>query len=250
MPDAIAIIPARYGSTRFPGKPLADDTGKPLIRHVVEAVDRAPNIARVVVGTDDQRILDAVEAFGGRAVMTSPDHPNGTCRIAEVIDRLESEGVTAPIIVNIQGDEPEIEPAVIDAMVRGLEADEGAQMSTIASAFTADEEPADPNITKVVTDLRDRALYFSRLAIPFDRDGAGRTVLKHAGIYAYRREFLREYVTLPATPHEQAEKLEQLRALEHGHVIAVVRASIRHHGIDTPEQYRDFVERWRAGEGR
>lgn len=248
MSQAIAIIPARYGSTRFPGKPLAHRTGKPLIQHVVERVHQATTISRVVVATDDQRISDAVEAFGGEAVMTG-EHPNGTSRIAEAVDTLEeSEQTPFPIVVNVQGDEPEIEPAVIDALVQGLAASGGAPMATLAADFAPDEDPADPNIVKVVVNQLGRAMYFSRSIIPFNRDGLlNLAPLKHPGLYAYQRAFLPEYVALPPTPAEETEKLEQLRALEHGFPIAVVKADVRHHGIDTPEQYDAFVERCATG---
>ena len=248
MPTAVAVIPARYASTRFPGKPLADRTGKPLIQHVVERARQAHSLSRIVVATDDQRIFDAVRGFGGDVVMTRPDHPNGTSRIAEAVAQLDAAG-DQQIIVNVQGDEPEIEPAVIDALVAGLDADAEAPMATLASPFAADEDPSNPNIVKLVVDQRGRAMYFSRSLIPFDRDGRGVAPLKHPGLYAYRRAFLMHYVTLPPTPMEQAEQLEQLRALEHGHAIAVVHAVIRHHGIDTPQQYDAFVRRMaeRAG---
>jgi 3-deoxy-manno-octulosonate cytidylyltransferase (CMP-KDO synthetase) len=257
---AIAVIPARYGSSRFPGKPLADKTGKPLIQHVVERVRLAKRISRVILATDDQRIFDAAQQFGCEAVMTRSDHPNGTSRIAEVV-----EGLTQPsgsdgegqVIVNVQGDEPQIEPSVIDELVDGLlaePADGGAPMATLASTFAHDEDPHDPNIVKLVVariDGRLRAMYFSRSLIPYDRGhapaGAVAKPLKHPGLYAYRRDFLLRYVQLAPTPLEQTEQLEQLRALEHGYAIAVVMADVRHHGIDTPEQYEAFVRE--CGEG-
>ena len=241
---AIAVIPARFGSTRFPGKPLAAETGKPLIQHVVEQVRRAERVARAIVATDDRRIVEAVEQFGGEAMLTRDDHPNGTARIAEVASRLELDDET--LILNVQGDEPQIPPGALDRLVGGLEADAGAPMATIASPFATDEDPSDPNIVKVVCDRRQRALYFSRALIPHDRDAAGEArPLKHAGVYAYRRWFLLKYTDLPATPLERTEKLEQLRALEHGQPIAVIEAGIEHHGIDTPAQYEAFVERMR-----
>ena len=246
------MIPARFGSTRFPGKPLADRTGKPLIQHVVEAVAKADRIGDIIVATDDRRILDAVQSFGGRAVMTRSDHPNGTSRIAEVVKILEPQGTgrDAPsVIVNVQGDEPEIEARVIDELVDGLIADGEAPMATLASTFAEDEDPTDPNIVKLVLDRRGRALYFSRSLIPHDRDSGNALpvhALKHPGVYAYRRDFLLEYVTLAPTPLEEIERLEQLRALEHGYPIAVIRTNVRHHGIDTPEQYEQFVRRVRA----
>ena len=248
MTTALAVIPARYESSRFPGKPLADRTGKPLIQHVVERVRRAQRIVRIIVATDDRRIADAVAGFGSEAMMTRADHPNGTSRIAEVVERLGD--VCPDIIVNVQGDEPEIEPHVIDELVEGLAASGGAPMATLASDFAPDEDPADPNIVKVVVDRLDRAMYFSRSVIPFNRDGAiNLAPLKHPGLYAYQRHFLPEYVALPPTPLEQIEKLEQLRALEHGYPIAVVRTQVRHHGIDTPDQYEAFVKRCQTNQG-
>jgi 3-deoxy-manno-octulosonate cytidylyltransferase (CMP-KDO synthetase) len=256
MPTAIAVIPARYAAQRFPGKPLADQTGKPLIQHVVEQVRRTRNVVRIIVATDDARIADAVASFGGEAMMTRADHPNGTARIAEVVAELERQQAQTKvgepaadlpdIIVNVQGDEPEIEPGVIDQLVEGLAHDRDAPMATLASPFAPGEDPADPNIVKLVVDQHGRAMYFSRSVIPLDRDRAGARLLKHPGLYAYRRRFLPTYLALPATPLEQAEKLEQLRALEHGHRIAVIRVRTAHHGIDTPEQYAAFVERYRA----
>lgn len=265
--QATAIIPARFGSTRFPGKPLADKTGKPLIQHVVEQVQKAQLVNRIVVATDDQRIYDAVQAFAGEAVMTRTDHPNGTSRLAEAVQLLEasSPGGTpqapgANLILNVQGDEPEIEPAVIDQLIQGLTNDPDAPMATLASPFADDEDPNDPNIVKLVVDQHGHALYFSRSLIPHHRDaptssiinqqpqvrGAKSQILKHPGVYAYRRDFLLKYVTLPPTPLEEAEKLEQLRALEHGYKIAVIKTTTRHHGIDTPEQYEAFVQRQRG----
>jgi len=240
-PTATAIIPARYASARFAGKVLADRTGKPLIQHVHERAARASLVDRVIVATDDERIVDAVAAFGGEAVMTSPDHANGTSRIAEVARSLDDE-----IIVNVQADEPEIEPDLIDLAIRALAGRAEVPMATLASPFARGEDPADPNIVKVVVDEAGRALYFSRALIPHHRDGTGtRPPLKHVGLYVYRRDFLLTYVTLPPTPLEQAERLEQLRVLEHGYPIAVAVAEVPHHGIDTAQQYEAFVERWK-----
>ena len=244
----LVVIPARYRSTRFPGKPLANKTGKYLIQHVVERVREARAVGRIVVATDDQRVFDAVAGFGAVACMTRSDHPNGTSRIAEAVATLEQSLPPAQwprVVVNVQGDEPEVEPAVIDALVAGLDNDPQAPMATLASAFAPGENPSDPNIVKIVVTAgpRPRAMYFSRSLIPFDRDHRGVAPLKHPGLYAYRREFLPRYVALPATPLEQAEQLEQLRALEHGCPIAVVRADVAYHGIDTPGQYEQFVQR-------
>ena len=252
--SAVAIIPARYASSRFPGKPLADRTGKPMIQHVVERARQARLVGDVIVATDDQRIHDAVLAFGGHAMMTRADHPNGTTRIGEVIERLNDSSHKAgnglpDIIVNVQGDEPEIDPAIIDQLIQGLIDDPQAPMATLAADFADDEDPGDPNIVKLVVDQHGYAMLFSRALIPHYRDpsqaaGAMPRYLKHPGLYAYRRDFVVTYVALMPTPNEQAEQLEQLRALEHGHRIKVVHADVRHHGIDTPQQYDAFVARY------
>ncbi|MEM1446786.1 MAG: 3-deoxy-manno-octulosonate cytidylyltransferase [Planctomycetota bacterium] len=245
MASAVAIIPARFASTRFPGKPLADETGKPLIQHVVESVREARLVSRVVVATDDQRIFDAVRGFDADAVMTG-EHPNGTSRIAEAVERLDE---TPDLIVNVQGDEPEVPADTIDALIQGLADDVQAEMATLGCPFDPHEDPTNPNVVKLVVDRNDRAMYFSRSLIPYDRDaemlGTKPTValLKHPGLYAYRRSFLSRYASLEPTPLEQAEKLEQLRVLEHGLPIKIVRAAAPHPGIDTPEQYAAFVER-------
>src|SRR5690606_27130709 len=183
-----------------------------------------------------------VRSFAGEVVMTRSDHPHRTSRLAEVVKGLpEAE---SQIVVNVQGDEPEIEPRVIDELGAGLLADPDAPMATLASDFAAGEDPTNPNVVKLVLNTQGRAMYFSRSLIPFDRDKTGNVQpLKHPGLYAYRRDFLLKYVTLPATPLEQAEQLEQLRALEHGYPIAIIRTQVRHHGIDTPEQYDAFVAR-------
>lgn len=238
------MIPARYGSSRFPGKVLARDTGRTLIEHVHERAALAAGVDAVVVATDDERVREAVESFGGRVVMTSPDHPNGTSRIAEAVADL-----AADVVVNVQGDEPELDPELIDRAIEALAQDRDCVMSTVASPFAAGEDPADPNIVKVVVDRRARALYFSRALVPHrraDMDDAA-APLKHVGLYAYRRAFLGAYVRLPETPLERTECLEQLRVLEHGHAIAVAVAEAHHHGIDTEEQYRAFVARCRSG---
>jgi len=197
---------------------------------------------RVIVATDDDRIRAAVEAYGGEAVMTRPDHPNGTSRVAEA-----AESIDADLIVNVQGDEPEIDPALIDLVIDALDGDPGCPVGTVACPFGPGEDAADPNVVKVVLDRRGRAMYFSRALIPVVRDAADATgaaePLRHVGLYAYRREFLPIYVALEPTPLEQAERLEQLRVLEHGHRITVAIAHSPHCGIDTPEQYEAFVQR-------
>ncbi len=243
---AVVLIPARFASTRFPGKPLANDTGRPLIQHVVERLDACATVKRVVVATDDQRIHNAVLAFGGASVMTGA-HDNGTARLAEAAATLGLDDDT--LVVNVQGDEPEIPPATVDALVNGLAADPGADMATLAAVFGPHEDTHDPNVVKMVITQQNRAMYFSRSPIPFDRDQAGaQTVYKHPGLYAYRKTFLDRYADLAPTPNEQAEKLEQLRVLEHGFVIAVIHADAPHPGIDTPAQYAAFVARQRSGQ--
>lgn len=252
---AVAIIPARFGSTRFPGKPLARQTGKPLIQHVVERVASARSIATCIVATDDERIADAVRSFGGAVEMTREDHPSGTDRIAEVAAR-RSDLDPRTLIVNVQGDEPEIEPASLDQLVSRLEDDPRYSMGTLACPFPADSDPADPNSVKVALSQRGEALYFSRALIPYPRDAAARLEgaraprpLLHLGVYAYRRAFLLEVAGWQPTPLEQTEKLEQLRVLEHGHAIAVEVVDRAYPGVDTPADYERFVARWRASDG-
>ena len=249
--QAVAIIPARLASTRFPAKALANRTGRPLVQHVVEAAASAGSIARVVVAADDERVAAAVRAFGTEVVLTRVDHPNGTSRLDEAAALLGL--ADDALVVNVQGDEPEIEPGVIDAAVAAL-VGSGEAMATVVSPFAPGEDPANPNIVKAVlrtgADGWRRAVYFSRAWIPYRREGgAAAEPLKHVGLYAYRRGFLRRYVSLPATPLEQTEMLEQLRAIEHGHAIAAAVERTAHHGIDTPEQYEAFVARWRARHG-
>ena len=230
----IGIIPARYASTRFPGKPLALIAGKSLIQRVVERCQKAKSLAEVVVATDDQRIADAAAKFC-RVEMTREDHPSGSDRIAEVAQRNPCDAV-----VNIQGDEPLIDPAVIDAVAKAL-AD--SEMSTAATPIQNPEEYDNPNVVKVVVNAAGRALYFSRRTIPYLREAASRSVneqlaafpfLKHLGIYGYRRETLLRLVKYPVSPLEQAEKLEQLRALENGIPIAVVKVNYDSVGVDVP----------------
>ncbi len=235
----VAIIPARYGSTRLPGKPLLAETGKPLIQHVVEAVRRARSCQEVYVATDDVRIAEAVEAFGGRAIMTRADHASGTDRLAEAASKLGL--ADADVVVNVQGDEPEIRPEHVDRLV-ALLLESGSAMATLAAPLE-ETQAARPDNVKVVLAGDGSAMYFSRAKIPFDRDGRGTRYLLHLGIYAYRKGFLAEFAALPPTPAERAEGLEQLRALEHGHRIAVAVVESACPGIDTPEDYAAFVER-------
>ena len=228
----IGIIPARYGSTRFPGKPLARIAGKTLLQHVVERCQRAQSLAEVIVATDDTRIWEVAQNFC-RAEMTAPDHASGTDRIAEVARNYPCDAV-----INIQGDEPLMDPAVVDAVARGLER---AEMSTAATALTDPADYANPNVVKVVVNAAGRALYFSRRTIPCVRDAAPGAeplaafpFLKHLGIYGYRRETLLRLVAWPVSPLENAEKLEQLRALENGLQIAVVRVHYDSVSVDVP----------------
>ena len=234
---AVGIIPARWRASRFPGKPLAEIAGMPMIRRVYEGACQASRLRAVYVATDDQRIADACAGFGAVAVMTSPDHPTGTDRLAEVARGLDDE-----IVVNVQGDEPLIEGFVIDAAVAALEEAPEAPMSTVVHAAEPDGID-DPNRVKVVFDRDGYALYFSRSRIPALRDsGSPPRYWQHVGLYAYRREFLMRYVELPPTEAECAEALEQLRALEHGHRIRVaVIDGWRSTPVDTPEDV-DRVE--------
>jgi 3-deoxy-manno-octulosonate cytidylyltransferase (CMP-KDO synthetase) len=243
---ATVIIPARFASTRFPAKIIASQTGKPLVQHVVDQVRKCLKIREVIVAIDDKRIADALRDFGTRCVMTSPAHVSGTDRVAEV-----AKGLSDQIIVNVQGDEPEIEPEIVDELVERLEKT-GDEMATAATPFPPSADPANPNLVKVAMTLDGRAMYFSRSLIPHQRDAATNrpAYYLHLGIYAYRRDFLLRYTTWPPTPCELAEKLEQLRALEHGAAIGVVKVERASHGIDTPEQYADFVKRFLAREGQ
>jgi 3-deoxy-manno-octulosonate cytidylyltransferase (CMP-KDO synthetase) len=230
----VGIIPARYASTRFPGKPLALIAGKSLIQRVVERCQAASALAEIIVATDDQRIFDAVRTFC-RVEMTAPHHPSGSDRIAEVAARCDCDAV-----VNIQGDEPLIDPAVINAVADALAQ---AEMSTAATPVRDPQEYDNPNVVKVIVNAAGRAVYFSRRTIPYLREAASRSVseqmaafpfLKHLGIYGYRRETLLRLVTFPVAPLEAAEKLEQLRALENGIPIAVVRVDYDSVGVDVP----------------
>jgi 3-deoxy-manno-octulosonate cytidylyltransferase (CMP-KDO synthetase) len=229
---AVGIIPARYHSTRLPGKPLSDIGGKPMIQHVYENALRASVLDGVIVATDDRRIVAAVEGFGGRAVMTSADHPTGSDRIAEV-----ARGLAAEIVVNIQGDEPFVSPRMLEEVVAPLEEDPELPMSTLMNEIP-EELFGDPSVVKVVTDLKGNALYFSRSLIPYPRNRKGHKAYEHIGIYAYRREFLLAYTALAPTPLERLESLEQLRVLEHGYRLKVVLTQAEDYlplSVDTPE---------------
>lgn len=227
----LCVIPARYASTRLPGKPLSMIAGKPMIQHVYERACQAQMPDEVIVATDNELVEKAVAAFGGKAVMTSPDHPSGTDRLAEVALMYPD----VDVIVNVQGDEPMIPSEVIDNLAKAFEADAELNMATMKVAM--DEADYDnPAAVKVVTDLNGYALYFSRSLMPYPRNKPdGYKVYKHVGIYAYRRNFLLKYAALQPTPLEKAESLEQLRALENGYKIKVLESAFKGIGVDTPE---------------
>ena len=260
--NAVAIIPARWASTRFPGKPLFPISGKPLVQHVWERCLKARTLSRVIIATDDMRIAETAFDFGAEVSLTSPRHHSGTERVAEVAAKLHG----SPYIINVQGDEPTLEPRLIDRLVRTLQRDPNLKMVTAASRFEIKTDALNPNNVKVVTALDGRALYFSRSLIPFDRDNSQLSTLRlsrdavpanraprqrghettrelasspqplwHIGIYAYRRDFVMQFVRWRPTPLERTEKLEQLRALEHGATIRVVQTRHRALGVDAPE---------------
>jgi len=226
----LGIIPARFASSRFPGKVLATLAGRPVLQHVYERAACARYLTEVVIATDDERVRDAARAFGASVRMTRADHASGTDRAAEV-----ASADSAPLVVNIQGDEPLIDPAAIDAAVLGLLEDPDAPMGTLKKRIDDPAEVANPNAVKVVTDRSGNALYFSRSPIPHIRaDGEPAAHYRHIGLYVYRREFLLDYPRLPIGPLERAERLEQLRALENGFRIRVVETDYDSVGIDTP----------------
>lgn len=232
--SATVVVPARFHSTRFPGKPLADLDGRPLIEHVYRRASEAPGVDRVIVATDDDRIRAAVAAFGGVAVMTRADHHSGTDRLAEVAASLACD-----LVVNVQGDEPLVEPGMIAEALAPFAGDPDLPMATLRRRLDDLAEFLDPNVVKVVVDCSGDALYFSRAPVPHPRAAAGSAVpapaYKHVGLYAYRREFLLTLASLAPTPLERAESLEQLRALEHGFRIKTVETAYDSIGVDTPQ---------------
>lgn len=240
----VCIIPARYGSTRLPGKPLADIQGRPMIVHVYERACQIPGMDRVVVATDDERIMACVREAGGEVMITGAEHPSGTDRIAEVARALSL--TSEDIVVNVQGDQPMLDPQPVLEIVRRLAAEPDLALTTPACPLDY-VEGQNPNRVKVVVDTRWRALYFSRAPIPYIRDGvdstAGHVHLRHLGLYAYRQEFLQTFVRLRPSPLEQIEKLEQLRALENGYAIGVVKVAAAPVEVDTLED----LERIRSG---
>lgn len=246
--SAVIVIPSRYDSTRFPGKPLALLRGKPLIRHVYENARKAELAEDTIVATDSETIFETVLSFGGKAALTSPTHASGTDRVAEVASRLRCD-----IIVNVQGDEPLIQPEMIDAVI-ALLSDARAEIGTLVKRITEPAEIANQNVVKAVFSREGFALYFSRSPIPYHRDlwrditacearGHASTVYKHIGIYGYRRDALLRLTALEPTQLEETEKLEQLRALEHGFRIKVQETSLESIGVDTPQDL-ERVERW------
>jgi 3-deoxy-manno-octulosonate cytidylyltransferase (CMP-KDO synthetase) len=243
---AAIVIPARYGSSRLPGKPLLRQTGKYLVQHVYERASQARRVQAVVVATDDSRIAAAVTSFGGRVAWTRRDHPSGTDRVAEVARHLHAD-----ILLNLQGDEPLIEPADLDLLVELLEASPAADVATLATPIRSPEQWHSPHCVKVVCDHARRALYFSRCPIPFVRDGEPDfqaqppQFLLHLGVYAYRRAFLLELAGLPPAQLEKTERLEQLRVLAHGRQILVGVTAHAGMGVDTYDDYQRFVAAYR-----
>lgn len=228
--DVIGVIPARYGSSRFEGKVLADIHGKPMLQWVWEAAKKARVLDEVIIACDDRRIEEAVQSFGGKAVFTSKEHPSGTDRICEVVNPLEVK-----VVVNIQADEPLIEPVMIENVARPLLDTPQLNMATLMKEIDDPQEIADPNVVKVLTDKNGLALYFSRAGIPYRRDKSGEvTYYKHIGLYAYTKDFLFIFKNLPESTLERIEKLEQLRVLEQGFRIKVIETKISTVGVDTP----------------
>ncbi|SDD81368.1 3-deoxy-manno-octulosonate cytidylyltransferase [Sporomusa acidovorans] len=242
--NILCVIPARYSSTRLPGKPLALIAGKPMIERVYERALAAKRPTAVLVATDHELVYQAVRAFGGQAMMTSPGHATGTDRLAEVAEKYTN----ADIIINVQGDEPLIAPAVIDLLAGAFDHDPGLNMATLMTEMDKEEYNL-PSVVKVVTSLDGYALYFSRSLIPYPRNsklpGGPLPVYKHIGIYAYRRDFLLQYAAMAPTPLEATESLEQLRALEHGYKIKVLKTDFTSIGVDTPEDLEKVNEYFR-----
>lgn len=240
-----ACIPARYGSTRFPAKVLAKDTGKFLIQHTYERACAASLPEKVIIATDDKKVVAAAESFGAECILTSIEHKSGTDRIAEAV-----RNINCDVVVNLQADEPEIDPKNIDYVAQLLIDNPDCPMATLAAEFQSADQITDPNIVKVITDCSSRAIYFSRSPIPYNRESTGigniQQYLRHLGIYAYRKDFLLKITALPQTTLEKIEKLEQLRAIENGFTILVGKVEHTSDGIDTPQQYAEFVKRERA----
>jgi len=239
---AVVVIPVRYASTRLPGKPLLKETGKYLVQHAYEAASKSARASRVIVATDDKRIFEAVREFGGDAVMTFAKHPSGTDRTAEAVRTIDCD-----VVINVQGDEPELPAAYIDRLIEMFDKDADLQMATLAVPVKYSDESISPNTVKVVLDSRGDAMYFSRAPIPYYRDGIPEgqaAFLKHLGIYGYRKKFLGLFVAWPPSKLERTEHLEQLRALERGVRIRVGVAETDTIGIDTREDYGRFVRKY------
>jgi 3-deoxy-manno-octulosonate cytidylyltransferase (CMP-KDO synthetase) len=248
LPKILAVIPARYASSRFPGKALAKVDSRSMLEHVYERVSMARYLSTVMIATDDERIRDEARGFGARVQMTRDDHVSGTDRVAEVASSFEN----VQLVVNVQGDEPLIDPAAIDAAVLPLLEEPAIPMGTLKKRIEDRREISDSNVVKVVTDRFENALYFSRSTIPHPREGpppdeAPATHFKHIGLYVYRRDFLLRYPGFPVGPLERAERLEQLRALENGYKIRVVETDYESLGVDTPHDLERVRELIRAG---
>ncbi len=238
--QVVIVIPARYGSARLPGKPLVDLAGKPMIQRVYEQAKRAKTAGRVIVATDDERIVKAVEGFGGEARMTRADHRTGTERIAEVAAHTDGE-----VFVNVQGDEPLLDPVAVDTAVNSLLEEPAAAIATVAVLIRTPADIMDPNVVKTVLDFEDNAIYFSRAPIPWVRDSAAKTHarhLKHLGLYVFQREALLEYPTLPQGELERIEQLEQLRWMENGWKIRVTEVEHDALSVDVPEDVKRVEE--------
>ena len=236
MKKIVGVIPARWASTRFEGKVLAAIQGKPMVQHVWEKAQQSRLAKDIIIACDDKRVFQVVQEFGAQVVMTSPDHPSGTDRIAEVV-----KGLKVDIIVNIQGDEPLINPDVIDSLVEALAKSASSPMATVIKKIKEEKELNDPNVVKVVIDNNQNAIYFSRSPIPFNRDKKNFAEVgyyKHLGLYAYTKDFLKIFVSLPQSPLERIEKLEQLRALEFGYSIKTIETDWDTVGVDTPEDLK------------
>lgn len=244
----IVVIPARYGSTRFEGKVLANASGKFLVQHVYERALCAKSVERVLVATDSDEVMRACESFGAECVMTSEAHQSGTDRIAEAVRDIETD-----VVINLQADEPEIEADNIDYLAGLLGENPGADMATLVADFSDAGQIADPNVVKVIVDKAGRAIYFSRSVIPYDRESGGvghvKGYLRHLGIYAYRKAFLLKFTELGQGELEKREKLEQLRAIEYGYSIAAGKVAHGWDGIDTIGQYKAFVKRYLGEQG-
>jgi len=240
MTGCAAIIPARYASTRLPGKPLLKETGKYLIQHVYERLLDAKKIDRILVATDDKRILDAVRSFGCEAVMTSKDHPSGSDRVAEACLNIDAD-----IILNVQGDEPDVAPSLIDRLVECITSDDDCRIATAATPIRVEASLSSPHVVKTVLDETGNALYFSRAPIPYNVTIKNDPPpLKHVGVYAFRKSTLLKLTNLPPTSLEKIEKLEQLRALYNGMAIRVLITDKDHLGIDTREEYDAFIKKY------